>query len=98
MLLNMRNSALVSADYLRSSHHGKGIMSAAVGVVINQWMIAHLNAHKIRTEAIEGNTGSVRVFEKNGFKLLGTVKTKRDNPGCSRIEGIDVLEWERPAE
>ncbi|KAF9650299.1 hypothetical protein BDM02DRAFT_3093385 [Thelephora ganbajun] len=83
-------------DYLRSSHHGKGIMSAAVGMVINQWMIPHLNAHKIHTEAFEGNMGSVRVFEKNGLKLLETVKVELVGPGCGRIEGMHVLEWERP--
>jgi len=71
-------------------------MSAAVGAIINQWMIPHLNAHKIRTEAIEGNIGSVRVFEKNGMKLLGTVKVERVYEGRERVEGVYVLEWERP--
>lgn len=73
-------------------------MSAAVGVVVNQWMIPHGNAHKIRAEATQGNIGSVRVFEKNGFKLLGTVKVDRVHPGRERIEGVHVLEWERPEE
>lgn len=73
-------------------------MSAAVGVIINQWMVPHLNAHKIRTEAIEGNIGSVRVFEKNGMKLLGTVKVERVSEGRGRVEGVHVLEWERPGE
>ena len=70
-------------------------MSAAVGAIINQWMIPHLNAHKIRTVAIEGNIGSVRVFEKNGMKLLGTVKVDRFSETRGRIEGVHVLEWER---
>ena len=73
-------------------------MSAAVGVVIRQWMVPHLNAHKIRVEAIEGNIGSVRVFEKNGMKLLGTVKVEMEGAGCGRVEGMHVLEWERPTE
>jgi RimJ/RimL family protein N-acetyltransferase len=71
-------------------------MSAVVGAVINQWMVPHLNAHKIRTEAIQGNIGSVRVFEKNGFKIIETVRVDRDGPGCGRIKGVHVLEWERP--
>lgn len=73
-------------------------MSAAVGAVINQWMIPHLNAHKIRAEAIEGNIGSVRVFEKNGLKLLEMVKVERVCPGRERVERVHVLEWERPGE
>ena len=73
-------------------------MSAAVGAIINQWMIPHLNAHKIRTEAIEGNIGSVRVFEKNGMKLLGMVKVEWVCEGRERVEGVHMLEWERPGE
>jgi len=73
-------------------------MSAAVGVVINQWMVPHLNAHKIRVEAIEGNIGSVRVFEKNGMRLLGISKINREFTGRGRVEGVHVLEWERPRE
>ena len=61
-------------------------------------MVPHLNAHKIRVEAIEGNIGSVRVFEKNGMRLLGTSKVEREAPGRGRIEGVHVLEWERPRE
>jgi RimJ/RimL family protein N-acetyltransferase len=71
-------------------------MSAAVGAVVNQWMVPHMNAHKIRAETIEDNIGSVRVFEKNGFKLLETVKVDRAGPGRGRIEGVHIMEWERP--
>lgn len=73
-------------------------MTAVIGTVINQWMVPHQNAHKIHPEVFEGNTGSVRVFEKNGFKLLETVKVERSGPGCGRIEGIHLLEWERLGE
>lgn len=75
-------------------------MSAAVGAVINQWMIPHLNAHKIRTGALEGNIGSVRVFEKNGLRLLETVEVNlvgSGRGGIERIERMHVLEWERPS-
>lgn len=68
-----------SADHLRPSHHGKGIMSAAVGAVINRWMIPRLNAHKICTEVFEGNVGSVCVFEKN---VTGVERDVRISPEC----------------
>ena len=73
-------------------------MSAAVGTVINQWMIPHLNAHRIRTAALEGNIASVRVFEKNGMTLLGTVRVERVGAGGGKIEGVHLLEWEKPRE
>jgi len=73
-------------------------MSAAVGTVVNQWMVPHLNAHKIRVEVFEGNIGSVRVFEKNGMRLLGTFEVEMDGAGCGRIKGVHLLEWERPRE
>lgn len=73
-------------------------MSAAVGVVINQWMVPHANAHKIRALTNQDNIGSVRVFEKNGFKLVGTVKVDRVRPGRERIGGVHVLEWEQSGE
>ena len=73
-------------------------MSAAVGAVINQWMVPHLNAHKIRVEVFEGNVGSVRVFEKNGMRLLGTFEVGMEGAGCGGVERMHVLEWERPKE
>jgi hypothetical protein len=38
------------------------------------------------------------VFEKNRFKLLETVRVEQPGPGGGRIEGMHVLEWERPRE
>ena len=57
-----------------------------------------MNAHKIRAEVFEGNIGGVRVFEKNGMKLLGTFKVETEGAGCGRVEGMHILEWERPRE
>ena len=71
-------------------------MSAAVGVLINQWMIPHLNAYKIRTEVLEGNLGSVRVLEKNGLKFLGMVECDLAGSGREGIERMHALECERP--
>lgn len=46
----------------------------------------------------EGNIDSMRVFEKNGIKLLGTFKVEWEGAGSGRIEGMHVLEWEKPRE
>ena len=57
-----------------------------------------MNVHRIHAEVFEGNIGSVRVFEKNGFNLLETVKVDRVGPGCGRIERVHVFEWARRTE
>jgi RimJ/RimL family protein N-acetyltransferase len=80
-------------DYLVSSHHGRGIMSAAVGTLIDSWMVPRMNARLIRVEVFSGNMGSRRVFEKNGFVFEKRV----DYPavlacGETRL-GYDVLWW-----
>ncbi|KAI9507814.1 GNAT domain-containing protein [Russula earlei] len=56
-------------DYLKPSHHGKGIMTAVVGRLMREWGIPRMNFHCVRAATMNGNTGSVRVFEKNGFVL-----------------------------
>ncbi|KAI0784053.1 hypothetical protein C8Q75DRAFT_725113 [Abortiporus biennis] len=85
-------------DYLASSHHGRGIMSAVIGTVIREWVVPRMNAHLIRVEAYTGNTGSIRVFEKNEFVLEKTVefeKPKILNSGTPQY-GYCVLWWRRP--
>ncbi|KDQ63163.1 hypothetical protein JAAARDRAFT_29169 [Jaapia argillacea MUCL 33604] len=84
-------------DYLASSHHGKGIMTVAVRTMIQDWAIPRMNAHRIRVSICKGNIGSVRVFEKNGFQLIGTKKdcltlTAEGREGGPPIS-LDDLEW-----
>ncbi|KAJ3489612.1 hypothetical protein NLI96_g2014 [Meripilus lineatus] len=84
------------ADYLVASHHNRGIMSAAAGTIIREWVIPKMAARKIRVETFVGNVGSRRVFEKNGFVLAETVtfsKERVTNSG-TRQQGMDIL-WLR---
>ncbi|KIJ38427.1 hypothetical protein M422DRAFT_104847, partial [Sphaerobolus stellatus SS14] len=60
-------------DYLAPSHHGKGIMSLTIKTLLDQWIIPRMGAKKINATAFNGNIGSVRVFEKNGFVLEKTL-------------------------
>lgn len=66
-------------------------MTAALSAIIHQWAIPRMGARKIRATSFEGNLGSVRVMEKNGFAL---VKTMKD---CIEVWGerrsLHVLEW-----
>ncbi|KZV65568.1 hypothetical protein PENSPDRAFT_586635 [Peniophora sp. CONT] len=55
-------------DWLRSSHHGQGIMSAVAKAVITQWAIPRMNARHFRPTTFEANAASAKVFTKLGFK------------------------------
>jgi len=86
-------------DYLKPSHHGRGIMTAVVGSLLKVWGIPRMNIHCVRPVVLEGNTGSVRVFEKNGFGHNKTVAdcvriaTKADLVGGLRA--VHIFEWRR---
>ena len=68
MLKRSRKCAVLhwhSADCFQPSHHGNEIISAAVGAIISQWIIPHLNAHRICARVLVGNIGRVCVLEKD---------------------------------
>ncbi|KAI0782496.1 hypothetical protein BC629DRAFT_558308 [Irpex lacteus] len=85
-------------DYLVASHHGKGIMSAALHTLINSWMVPRMQVRQIRGEVFSGNQGSRRVFEKNGFVFEKTVELRKVIPCGKTIEGFDVLWWRSAVE
>jgi RimJ/RimL family protein N-acetyltransferase len=53
--------------YLAPSHHGRGIMSAAIDAIINKFLVPYMNAHLITGSFFDYNLASRKVFEKNGF-------------------------------
>ncbi|KAF8486709.1 hypothetical protein JB92DRAFT_2759409 [Gautieria morchelliformis] len=65
------------ADYLAPSHHGQGIMTSAIGTLIEQWIKPRMGAKIIWANVWKGNHGSVRVFEKNGFVLEMTLEDSK---------------------
>ncbi|ETS84430.1 hypothetical protein PFICI_02455 [Pestalotiopsis fici W106-1] len=58
-------------DFLASSYHGRGIMTAAVHAIIEDYAVPHMNVRRIRTRVFERNIASRRVFAKNGFTFQG---------------------------
>ena len=66
-------------------------MSAALGALTKAWVIPRMNAHVIEGLAFIGNVGSIRVFEKNGFKMLVTVEDCIEVKG--ERKGLQLLEW-----
>lgn len=74
-------------------------MTAIVGLLLKVWAVPRMNVRCVRAAVLEGNTGSVRVFEKNGFMLRNTVEdcicmvTKGDYAGGPHA--VHFLEWRR---
>ena len=80
-------------DYLAASHHGKGIMSAAIGTLIRDWAVPRMGVRQIRVETFVDNIGSRRVFEKNGFVYEKSVPMHRVLNSGRVIDGMDILWW-----
>lgn len=83
----------LSPDCLASSHHGKGIMTAAVRTLMQEWVVPCMGAKAMRVEACEGNVGSVKVFEKNGFEVVDTVPRPITNNFGVFHSGLHILMW-----
>ncbi|KAF7317747.1 Acetyltransferase, GNAT family [Mycena kentingensis (nom. inval.)] len=77
--------------YLAPSHHGRGIMSAVVHAMIHEWGVSRMGVHLVRSNAFEGNFGSLKVLKKNGFMEVDYV------PDVVQIgeqkRGMHFLEW-----
>ncbi|KAJ5692384.1 hypothetical protein N7462_001807 [Penicillium macrosclerotiorum] len=61
-------------DFLAPSHHGRGIMTQAIRTVLHDWGLPRMNIKLLKSAAFEENKGSVRVFEKNNFEVVCTLK------------------------
>ncbi|KAF7347350.1 N-acetyltransferase domain-containing protein [Mycena venus] len=80
-----------AGDYLAPSHHRQGIMSDAFNTLLRQWGIPRMGVRRMVVTTLEGNKGSVRVFEKLGFKFRKTINDAIDVRGTKR--GVHMLEW-----
>ena len=89
---------LIVADFLAPEYQGRGIMSAAIGTLVNHWLVPIMGARKIVVAAMTTNHASRRVFEKNSFRLVDTLEDCKVMPvskGGMKY-GIHVLAWEGP--
>ncbi|KAJ6500900.1 acyl-CoA N-acyltransferase [Mycena sanguinolenta] len=84
------------SDFLASSHHRRGIMTAVLATVLKEWAIPRMRMHHLHVSVFTGNNGSVRVFEKNGFVLVETLED------CIEIRGekrsLHILDWKHVVE
>ncbi|KAJ1301431.1 hypothetical protein OPQ81_008689 [Rhizoctonia solani] len=67
------NIVWMFGDYLRPTHHGRGIMTAVVKAIIDLWAIPHMNAYKFYAAAFPENVASQKTFLKNGFEIVDRV-------------------------
>jgi len=51
-------------------HWGMGIATEAIGLVSN-YALSRLNLNKVTAGVVDGNIGSLKALEKNGFKRYG---------------------------
>lgn len=91
---------MVVIDWLVASHHGRGIMTAAVKVFV-EWVVANMNVHHIKAHILPENIGSCRVFEKNGFVQvirsqdeLAILETE-DGADSKKLDKSLLFEWTR---
>ncbi|KAK0208667.1 hypothetical protein DFS33DRAFT_1451579 [Desarmillaria ectypa] len=82
-------------SFLSSSHHGKGIMTDVYATLLESWAIPRMGVRRIIGTALEGNQGSVRVFEKNSFVMRKTIPDYMEAKGVLR--SLHVLDWRLPS-
>ncbi|KAJ7110377.1 hypothetical protein C8R43DRAFT_1042433 [Mycena crocata] len=71
-------------------------MSDAFQTLLRQWGIPRMGVRRMVVTTLAGNTGSVKVFEKNGFRFRKTIDEALEVRGTMR--GVHVLEWSLDAE
>ncbi|KAL4070741.1 hypothetical protein J3A83DRAFT_3255875 [Scleroderma citrinum] len=79
-------------NYLAPSHHGRGIMSAAMKLILCSWAIPRMGVRRMTGYTFAGNVGSVRVFEKSGFVLKRILDNGKVVRGEHKL--LNYLEWE----
>ncbi|KAJ7924711.1 acyl-CoA N-acyltransferase [Mycena leptocephala] len=80
---------------LRPEYHGKGLGSAAVSIVLNEWAVPQMGCTEVRAQCFMSNLGSVKLWEKHGFveepELRGVVNVDEAKGGG--VESDCVLIW-----
>jgi len=66
-------------------------MSDAVGTVLHEWGIPRMNIRHMWVSTFTDNEGSVKVFQRNGFKLIKSIEEHFEVKG--KIRGLNLLEW-----
>ena len=84
--IDLRRSQAELGYWIRSDRAGRGLTTEATMHLL-QYAFVNLSLHKVRADVAVGNLPSVRVLEKLGFKLEGTLR--EDRP----IGGVFTDHW-----
>lgn len=66
-------------------------MSDAVNTVLQDWGIPRMNIRHMWVSTFMDNEASMKVFLKNGFKLIGSYEDHFEVKG--KVRGLTLLEW-----
>ncbi|TFY71136.1 hypothetical protein EVG20_g1876 [Dentipellis fragilis] len=91
----------VPADWILPKVHGRGIMTAVMRTLIQEWGVPRMGIRHMLPYLFIGNVGSLRVFEKNGFVLAKTVEGIVDFPAKgafpAETRSLHFMEWKADA-
>ncbi|KAJ6161270.1 hypothetical protein N7470_004666 [Penicillium chermesinum] len=81
--------------FLSPRYHGQGIMTSALRTLIHDWAVPYMKARDIRASVNLGNNSSLRVFEKNDFEEVCTLKDwkKVSESRGGGVQSIVVVRW-----
>lgn len=71
-------------------------MTDAVDTLLHEWAIPRMNVRHVMVAIFLGNEGSIKVFSKNGFKMLNTIENYKEVRG--KVRGLHVMEWRSESE
>lgn len=66
-------------------------MSDALKTIMYDWAIPRMNARRIIASALRGNKGSVKVFQKNGFRVTALRENHTEARG--KMWDLHILGW-----
>lgn len=73
--------------FIGKEHWGHGYGSEAVKLAL-EYAFQWLNLRKVYARVYEPNTASIKVLEKNGFKLVGRLKKHHHVPGYGFVDEL----------
>ena len=69
-------------------------MTDAVDTLLHEWAIPRMNVRHVMVAIFVGNEGNVKVFLRNGFKMINTIENYKEIRG--KMRGLHVMEWKCP--
>ncbi|BAD84422.1 ribosomal protein-serine acetyltransferase RimL homolog [Thermococcus kodakarensis KOD1] len=98
--IDLRNGTAEIGYFIGKEHWGKGYASEAVKLAL-RFCFQYMNLRKVFARTYENNAASIKVLEKNGFKLTGKLRKHAWTPeGYVDVLFYDIMreEWQALAE